>query len=138
MRGRSSRSISAFWISSDSCDGRNRGFHRSHRKCRWCTFARRTANALPDIPPHTSTKRSTAANWNRTNFLKGSLVGRAPLPRRLHAHEMLVVSSGYSKPCCQVVQPETAADRYLRTQTVTSRVVTRHPRRDTPKGFIGK
>jgi len=59
-------------------------------------------------------------------------MGRALLPRQLHAHEVLVVSSGYSKPCCQVVQPETAPDRYLRTQTVTSRVVTRDPRKDTP------
>ena len=34
MRGRLSRSTSAFWISSDSCDGRNSGCQRSHRSRR--------------------------------------------------------------------------------------------------------
>jgi len=31
----------------------------------------------------------------------------------MRPHELTCVSSGYSKPCCQVVQPETAAGPLL-------------------------
>jgi hypothetical protein len=62
MRGKSRRSISAFWINNDSCEGRNIGFQRSQCRCRRCRTECRTANAEPDIPAHTkASKRMTAS-----------------------------------------------------------------------------
>src|SRR5271157_3652048 len=113
MRGRSSRSISAFWISSDSCDGLNSGCQRSQRKCLrcpCCTVTCFTAKAGSAIPA----RRNIATNWSRTLRLTKWLpcrAGKIRLPAR--SRRALSCECGYSKPCCQVAQPDKGAGPLL-------------------------